>query len=72
MGAGVPVIPGISAKTLREAAALLDTLKNAVVKTDDGMDLSRLTEKVCDLLQMPMLKENPLFQRTVACLREVA
>lgn len=57
---------------LREAAALLDTLKNAVVKTDDGMELSRLTEKVCDMLQMPMLKENPLFQRTVACLREEA
>lgn len=57
---------------LQDAAALLDTLKNAVVKTDDGMELSRLMEKVCDLLQMPMLKQNPLFQRTVACLREEA
>ena len=57
---------------LQEAAALLDTLKNAVVKADDGMELSSLTEKVCDLLQMPMLKQNPLVQRTVACLREEA
>ena len=39
-------------------------------RIDDS--LSRLMEKVCDLLQMPMLKQNPLFQRTVACLREEA
>ena len=57
---------------LQEATALLDTLKNAVVKTDDGTELSLLTEKVCAMLQMPMLKENPLFQRTVACLRKEA
>ena len=57
---------------LQDAAALLDTLKNAVAKADNGMELSILTEKVCDLLQMPMLKQNPLFQRTVACLREEA
>ena len=57
---------------LQEATALVDTLKNAVVKLDDGMELSRLTEMVCDSLQMPLLKENPLFQRTVACLREEA
>ena len=57
---------------LQEAAALVDTLKNAVMNLDDGMEISRLTEMVCDLLQISFLKGNPLFQRTVACLREEA
>ena len=54
---------------LREATELVDILKNTVMKVDDGVELPVLTERVCAQLQMPFLKENPLFQRTISCLR---
>lgn len=55
---------------LDDAAELIDILKNAVLTFDDGTDLKSLTERVCEKLKMPMLKENPLFARTISCLRE--
>jgi len=36
---------------------------------DDGTDLETLTYQVCDRLNMQMLKTNPLFCRTINCLR---
>ncbi len=56
-------------RKLREAASLADLLKKTVTEADKGQDLSILTDNVCDRLQAPMLKANPLFKRTVACLR---
>lgn len=54
---------------LTDAAELLDTLKNAVSDLDDGADLETLVNRVCDRLKMPMLKANPLFSKTIECLR---
>ena len=55
---------------LKEAEELIDTLKNAVTSCDNGGDISELVKCVCDRLKMSMLNENPLFARTVECLRE--
>ena len=57
-------------RKLEEAEDLIDLLKNAVSLLDDGADIHALTDWVCDNLQMTMLKMNPLFSRTVECLRE--
>ena len=54
---------------LCEGRELIDQLKAAVLSLDDGADLGVLVERVCESLQMPMLKANPLFSRTVECLR---
>ena len=55
---------------LNEAEELIDALKNAVTEYDNGGDITELVDQVCDNLNKPMLKENPLFARTVECLRE--
>ena len=36
---------------------------------DNDMDTSLLVDLVCEKLQMPMLKSNPLFAKTVECCR---
>ena len=54
---------------LADAVELIDMLKNTVLELDDGTDLETLTSQVCDRLNMPMLKTNPLFCRTIKCLR---
>lgn len=56
-------------RKLAEAAELIDTLKSAVSDLDDGADLETLVDRVCDKLKMPMLKTNPLFSKTIECLR---
>ena len=55
---------------LREADELVDLLKKTVSELDEGAELSVLVDGVCDRLKMPMLKSNPLFGRTIGCLRE--
>ena len=55
---------------LEEAEALVDRLKDAVLLLDEGTDLPRLVDRVCARLGMPALHANPLFARTIACLRE--
>ena len=55
---------------LNEAEELIDALKNAVTSCDNGGDISELVDQVCDNLNMPMLKENPVFAKTAECLRE--
>ena len=52
------------------AEELINNLKTAVKRCDNGEDIADLVNRVCDYLKMPMLKENPLFARTIACLRE--
>ena len=39
------------------------------IQLDDGTDVEILTSRVCDRLNMQMLKANPLFCKTIACLR---
>ena len=55
---------------LDEAEELIRQLKRAVLALDDGGSLNGLINPVCDMMGMPMLKANPLFGRTVACLRQ--
>ena len=49
---------------------MIDAFKNAVTTCDNGSDIAELVNRVCERLKMPLLKENPLFARTIACLRE--
>lgn len=55
---------------LAEAKELLNALKEAVLNSDNGENTEEVTKKVCNYLNMPILKENPLFTKTVDCLRE--
>ena len=57
---------------LNEAGELIDLLKKAVSESDDGGELPVLVDRVCNRLKMPMLKSNPLFSRTIECLRQEA
>ena len=52
-----------------EALELVNLLKKTVTDSDEGQELPLLVDRVCDRLKSPMLKSNPLFQQTVACLR---
>lgn len=52
---------------LEEAKELVDELEQIVCDVDHGQELSVLTENVCESLNMPALRTNPLFARTVAC-----
>jgi glyoxylase-like metal-dependent hydrolase (beta-lactamase superfamily II) len=55
---------------LNETEKMIDAFKNAVTTCDNGSDIAELVNRVCERLKMPLLKENPLFARTIACLRE--
>ncbi len=61
---------------LHEAEELIDLLKKTVTELDDPENaggqksIPELVDAVCDRLQMPMLKANPLFQTTITCLRQ--
>ena len=55
-----------------EAGELIDLLKKAVSESDDGGELPVLVDRVCNRLKTPMLKSNPLFSRTIECLRKEA
>ena len=57
---------------LNEAGELINLLKKTVSESDDGGELPVLVDRVCDRLKMPMLKSNPLFSRTIECLRQEA
>lgn len=54
---------------LKQARNLIDELESIVWKVDHGQEVSVLTEQVCERLQMPAWKNNPLFARTVECCR---
>ena len=54
---------------LEEAGELIDQLKDTVALLDDGADLMILVDRVCEKMKMPMLKGNPLFSKTIECLR---
>ena len=55
---------------LQEAEAVMDQLKEAVLQLDEGSGLPLPVGRVCARLGMPALAANPLFARTVDCLRK--
>ena len=63
-----------SAEMLKEkiddAKELVAKLEEIVGAADYSMEASELVDWVCESLDMPMLKTNPLFARTVACCRK--
>lgn len=56
---------------ITDAKTLVDTLEDVVNNEDNYMDTSLLVDLVCKNLQMPMLKSNPLFAKTVDCCRMI-
>ena len=62
-------------RKLFEADELINLLKKTVIELDNPKNagerksISELVDAVCDRLKIPMLKANPLFQTTIACLR---
>ena len=54
---------------ITEAKELIKMLKKTVTELDDGGAIEGLVDKVCDKLGMPMLKMNPLFSKSIDCLR---
>ena len=63
-----------SAEMLKEkiddAKELVAKLEEIIGAADYSMESSELVDWVCESLDMPMLKTNPLFARTVACCRK--
>ncbi|MBQ4124783.1 MAG: MBL fold metallo-hydrolase [Desulfovibrio sp.] len=55
---------------LQEAEAVMGQLKEAVLQLDEGSGLPLPVGRVCARLGMPALAANPLFARTVDCLRK--
>lgn len=54
---------------LTSATELVNELEKTVHIEDCGQELSDLVNRVCEKMQMPVLKTNPLFASTVACCR---
>lgn len=54
---------------LKNGKEMIHELKKIVCDTDQGQELSALTDQVCEELHMPVRKSNPLFAVTVACCR---
>lgn len=57
-------------KKIVDAKELVAKLEEVVIEVDNGMDNLELVDLVCERLNMPMLKNNPLFARTVECCRK--
>lgn len=52
---------------IADGKKIISELERIVNRFNDEMELSELVQMVCDCLQMPMWKSNPLFKKTVAC-----
>ena len=57
-------------KIIDDAKELVAKLEEIIGAADYSMESSELVDWVCENLDMPMLKTNPLFARTVACCRK--
>ena len=55
---------------INSAKSMLQTLESTVHSLDNGSGLGNLVNLVCERLNMPMLKSNPLFATTVQCMRK--
>ena len=56
-------------KKIADARELINELEKIVCDVNQDIALSDLVSQVCDCLQMPMWKTNPLFAKTVECCR---
>lgn len=56
-------------KKIADAREMINELEKIVCDVNQDVELSELVHQVCDRLQMPMWKTNPLFARTVECCR---
>ncbi|MGN0797892.1 MAG: MBL fold metallo-hydrolase [Christensenellales bacterium] len=54
---------------IANARDLINELESIVVSIDSGIQLSEVVERVCERLNAPMWKTNPLFATTVECCR---
>lgn len=57
-------------RKIDDARELVAKLEEAAGNVDNSMEDLELVDLVCESLNMPMLKTNPLFARTVACCRK--
>ena len=55
---------------IKDAKEIIKKLEEIVGDLDHRLTDSKLVDLVCERLNMPMLKGNPLFARTVACCRK--
>ena len=53
-----------------DAKEIVAKLEEVVGDLDQSMTDLEMVDVVCEQLNMPMLKNNPLFARTVACCRK--
>ena len=54
---------------LTDAKEIINELENIIYELDDEMALDALVGLVCDRLNMPEWKKNPLFAKTIECCR---
>ena len=57
-------------RKIMEANAIVNRLEEIVSAADNGRSISELVDRVCESMQMPMLRTNPLFAKTVECCRK--
>ena len=57
-------------RKIDDAKELVEKLEQVVGDLDHSLTDSELVDLVCQRLNIPMLKNNPLFARTVACCRK--
>ena len=55
---------------IKSAMTMLQSIESTVQSLDDEGLSGNLAEMVCERLNMPMLKANPLFAATVQCMRK--
>jgi len=55
----------IMKKKIDDAIEMINMIGDVVSKAEKSMELSELVDFVCEEMKMPMLKTNPLFERTV-------
>lgn len=54
---------------IADARELIQELEQTVRAVGMEVELPALVRQVCDLLHIPMWKENPLYERTIDCCR---
>ena len=55
---------------IADAKEIISVLENTVNSFNDITDTAELVNKVCEKLNKPMLRSNPLFSKTVECCRK--
>ena len=55
---------------IKDAKEIVEKLEEVVGDLDHRLTDSKLVDLACERLNMPILNDNPLFARTVACCRK--